>query len=252
MIIRRFIFTFWVMVITALPPAAAAKLSIGLTTSQVNVDADFSGAEIVLFGAIDEDLVPMSDLVAIVKGPSISFVVRPIVKTGLIWAPGDAIDLVDAPGLYLTNATRPLESFTNPPVRQEAELDAASLNLAEKIADETASDEAKEIVEAFVRSESLAGRYQDNIGAVSFKDGGLFTIDIALPPNTPVGDYAVDVFLFRDGQIIAADTAALSVNKVGLERRIYNLAHERPLGYGVICVALSLFAGWLAAFAMRK
>ena len=75
---------------------------------------------------------------------------------------------------------------------------------------------------------------------------------IALPPTTPVGDYRVDVYLFRDGELLSRDSAQLAVNKVGLERRIYELAQTRPIAYGITCVAVSLIAGWLAAAAFRK
>jgi len=104
----------------------------------------------------------------------------------------------------------------------------------------------------FVAAEMRSGRYRDVDASITFKKNALFSIGIDLPPTTPVGDYAVDVFLIRAGAVVSADTAALSVRKVGLERRIYELAHNRPLGYGVMCVAVSLFAGWLGAAAFRK
>ena len=104
----------------------------------------------------------------------------------------------------------------------------------------------------FVTSETKRGRYQDHFDAFTFKKDALFSFEIDLPPTTPVGDYAVEVFLIDQGGVVAADTAALSVRKVGLERQIYDLAHDRPLGYGIMCVALSLLAGWLAALAFRK
>jgi len=52
--------------------------------------------------------------------------------------------------------------------------------------------------------------------------------------------------------MIASDTTALAVNRVGLERRIFDFAHQRPVSYGIFCVALSLLAGWLASLAFRK
>ncbi len=236
---------------------ARAQLSIGLTTEIVEVDAGFAGAKIVLFGAVDgaSSAQKAGDIVAVVRGPDVAFTLRAMRRTGPVWTPGPAIHIEDAPALYLTSSTRPLEAFTTPALRAELELGAASIDLSEKIGRSgLAGRSARGVHTAadFIDAEVRGGRYRDVAGGVSYKGGSLFAIDVDLPPDTPVGDYAVEVFLIRDDTLLAADTAALSVRKVGIERRIYDLAHQRPLGYGIVCVAMSLLAGWAGAAAFRK
>jgi len=43
----------------------------------------------------------------------------------------------------------------------------------------------------------------------------------------------------------------IPVRKVGLERAIYTLAHERPLIYGLLSLFIAIAAGWLASAVFR-
>ena len=41
------------------------------------------------------------------------------------------------------------------------------------------------------------------------------------------------------------------MRKVGLERLIYTLAHERPLIYGLLSLVIAIAAGWSASAVFR-
>ena len=41
------------------------------------------------------------------------------------------------------------------------------------------------------------------------------------------------------------------MRKVGLERWIYNLAHERQLIYGILSLVIAIAAGWMASAVFR-
>ncbi len=43
----------------------------------------------------------------------------------------------------------------------------------------------------------------------------------------------------------------IGVRKVGLERWIYTLAHEQPLIYGLLSLAIAIAAGWSASAVFR-
>lgn len=246
-------------------PAAAQDIAVALTTPAVEVDAGFAGARVVLFGALtgpdapgaNDDATP-TDIVAVVRGPETTFSIRPIERDGMIWVKGPAVRL-DAPGLLLTHSSRPLDDIAPPELRRvlmitadagDLARDAAATNPAAAARLEARGRDA--FGEAFIAASRIAGAMRDRPNAVTTHKGALFSIEIDLPPTTPLGAYRVDVYLFSEGALVSRDSAALVVNKVGLERRIYDLAHERPIAYGIACVAVSLLAGWLAALAFRK
>ena len=43
----------------------------------------------------------------------------------------------------------------------------------------------------------------------------------------------------------------IDVRKVGIERWIYNLAHEKPLIYGLLSLFIAIVAGWSASAVFR-
>ena len=55
----------------------------------------------------------------------------------------------------------------------------------------------------------------------------------------------------NDGDVVSEYQASIDVRKVGMERWLYNLAHERPVVYGLLSLAIAIFAGWAAAAAFR-
>lgn len=240
-------------------PAISANIAIALTDDLVRVDTGFDGARLVLFGAVTgiDNPETLIDIVSVVRGPDAPFSVRHVEKRNLIWMPGEAQRIERAPGLYVTTSTKRLTDIAPLPDQAAYRLGADFLDIktVPLIEPETtlyANDHATIFKNAFLSEFEDRGLYKETVGGVEFKKSGLFIINVDLPATTPVGDYDVFVYLYRNGELLAGDTAQLAVNKVGMERRIYELAHNRPVSYGVFCVIISLLAGWFAAFAFRK
>jgi uncharacterized protein (TIGR02186 family) len=80
----------------------------------------------------------------------------------------------------------------------------------------------------------------------------LFRANLIFPATVPVGDYRVEAYLLKDGRIVSAQSSPLSINKSGIERSLYILAHDASYLYGLIAVALAVLAGWTAGLVFRK
>ncbi|VAW04726.1 hypothetical protein MNBD_ALPHA05-1379 [hydrothermal vent metagenome] len=245
-----------------LAPAQAAEIAIALTNDHVEVDTGFSGARLTLFGAISGIEAPAAsagvDIISVIRGPTTQFQIRRLLKRGPIWIPGNTHAIKDAPGLYLTNANRPITDIAPLPDQAAYRLGADFL-IIDATQDHNETPIAAQsgvhnnvFAKAFVSEAKDAGLYRDRIGGVEFKKGALFAINVDIPANTPVGEYSVAVYLYQDGVLLGRDEAQLMVNKVGIERRIFDLAHNQPVTYGILSVVISLFAGWMAALAFRK
>jgi len=246
---------FMMLLYLIVAPARAADIAVALTDELVKVDAGFAGARLTLFGVVTGIEEPGSkvDIIAVIRGPSTRFEVRRLERRNFIWMPGAARMVEDAPGFYFTAATRAISDIAPLPDQAAFRLGTDYLMFDGRRAAQDGADEEERLERnAFISEVEEQGLYGDRIGAVSFKKGGLFAINADLPANTPVGEYEVSIYLYQDGEQLGRDSARLVVNKVGIERQIYDLAHERPISYGVLCVALSLIAGWIAALAFRK
>jgi uncharacterized protein (TIGR02186 family) len=238
-------------------------IAIGLTQDVVAVDAGFAGADVVLFGALKgaplaTQLSPL-DIIAVLRGPPDEFRLRPLLKKGMIWAPGPGVRVEGAPSFHLASATRPIdeiapaETLLRLGVAPDPEAVAARIRmLTDDSAAYVGAVGALDIARHFIELAQAVRRYALVTGGVEIEDETLFKLTLRLPPAVTVGAYRVDVYLFRDGALLAQDSAGLVVRKVGVERAIFDFARRFGLLYGIACVALSLAAGWLAALAFRR
>src|SRR5690606_4351877 len=105
---------------------------------------------------------------------------------------------------------------------------------------------------AVIRLKEKAGLYNTDPRGVRFVDRGLFRAEIALPAEAPIGRYETEVWLFRDGEAISVRRDELTVEKVGVERAIYDFAHAWPWLYGLASVVIAMVTGWAASAVFRR
>ncbi|WP_392355022.1 TIGR02186 family protein [Brevundimonas sp. LF-1] len=80
----------------------------------------------------------------------------------------------------------------------------------------------------------------------------MFRAEVKLPAVAPTGKYYAEVWLFQEGAAVSVSNLTLTVEKVGLERDIYEFAHRRPWSYGVLCVLLAALTGYAASRVFRS
>ena len=246
------------------PRATPAAVSAALTDTRIEVTRSFSGARIVLYGAIFDPRREPHDVVVVVRGPQEPVPIVRKVRIAGLWLNTPPVIFRGAPGYYMAASNRPLAEVTgfawrrrlrlgvdNIAVEQEAQRTETRYGV-EGVVVSPLEEEYFEFRRAVVRLKQQEGTYAADSDAVRFVDAGLFRADIALPAAAPTGRYEADIHLFRDGRPVAVRTRTLTVEKVGLERLLYVLAHERPWTYGVVSVLLALAAGWTASAVFRR
>jgi uncharacterized protein (TIGR02186 family) len=244
------------------PPAA---ISAALTETNVRVASDFSGAQIVLYGAVFDPSRRPADVVVIVRGPEQPVRIARKVKVGPLWLNSRPVVFHGAPGFYIAASSRPLDDIARFRVLRElgAGVDHLPIRAPAEQRIETRYGVRDVVVSrlgsdyllwrrAVVRLKQDLGLYSEDQRGVRFVDRGLFRAEIELPARAPTGEYRADIILFQDGVPVSTRTRTLTVEKVGIERTLYVLAHERPWTYGVLSMALALAVGWGASFAFRR
>ena len=248
-----------------LPPPAPAAVSAALTETTVEVTRSFSGARIVLYGAVFDPADRPHDVVVVVRGPEEPVhIVRKLRMFGL-WLNRPPVEFRGAPGFYMAASTRPLNQVTGFAVRRRLRLGVENLAFeapAEErvetrygVRDVTVSRLGADYYDyrqAVVRLKQKERLYRADSNAVRFVDEGLFRADIALPAAAPTGRYEAEIHLFREGRPVATRTRTLTVEKVGVERWLYVFSRAQPWTYGVLSLAFALFSGWGASAAFRR
>jgi uncharacterized protein (TIGR02186 family) len=234
--------------------ARSEQVQSDVSMREISIQSNFSGIEIVLFGAIDFSRAPSPDeapydVIMVVRGPSQPLVVRRKQRVAGLWVNGSAETFSAVPGFYAVLASRPLRA-----VASEATLKSLGIGFAN--VDLGTSDEGDRAEDGF-RAAMIALRQQHELfreedDAVSFIGRSLFRGSVDLPVNTPIGLYTTQIYLFRDGKLRGESQGSLQVQKVGFERVVYLLAFRHPFLYGLLAVVIAVAAGLVAWALFRK
>jgi uncharacterized protein (TIGR02186 family) len=230
--------------------ARAQTLVADISSHLIAVTTGFAGAELVLFGATDRP----GDVVIAVSGPPIRAIVRRKVNLLGIWANGPGFNFVDVPSFYSLASTKPLDQITKPETLQRYGIGTAHLPFGPE---ETGAPRRRPEIEAayreaVIRAKQRAALYTENETAVTFVGNTLFRTNVAFPSNVPIGEYRIEVFLFRNGQLVSTQVTPLQVSRVGFSAGIFDFANRSAVLYAIVALALAMSLGWIINLIFRR
>jgi uncharacterized protein (TIGR02186 family) len=228
-------------------PVTAEEVVLGKSRDEVDITATFNGADILLFGAIKREVGPLLDgqlgVIVTVAGPDEPVTVwRKDKKLG-IWVNSAAVDIGIAPTFYAVATNAPLSEILD-----ESEDVNTRITINRAIRSVGPAEGGSDIfIDSLIRIRSENRLYQTLECAVNVTKDTLFQTEISLPANLTEGDYKTEIYLTRNGKIVDLYSTTIPVKKVGLERWLYNMAHEQAFLYGLMSLAIAIAAGWSAS-----
>jgi len=246
--------SFAVFVIALLTVAATPVLVPEVSQDRISIRGDFSGAQLLLFGAItyppgtrntDE-----ANIVVVLKGPVESIVVREKQQIAGIWINAASSEFRSAPGFYAIASSRPVDEIVDSKTADIYELGLNHLQLSPAGAID--SSELDRFVTGLVDLNSRSNLFKNLPDSVKITNSVLYQARINLPASVPVGDYTAETFLIIDGRVEAAEVKNITIEKIGMGRFITNLSQNNGFLYGLIAVFISVFLGWSAGYLFRK
>lgn len=228
-------------------PAKAEEIVLGLSRDEVAITATFEGSEILIFGAIKRDGTEPAEgdlgVIVTVAGPDEPVTVRKKDRRLGIWVNTQSVDVDVAPTFYAVATNRPLTeilTFTED-LNTRISTKRAIRSVGATI------ENAESFTQALIRIRAGQGLYQTIPEGVQLDQETLFRTLIPLPANLTEGDYKAEIYLTRGGEIVDLYTTTIPVKKVGLERWLYNLAHDNAFLYGLMSLSIAIAAGWGAS-----
>ena len=231
-------------------PLRAETVVAGLSRDAINITANFSGSEILIFGAVERDAPSPEgqlEVIVTVEGPSVPVTVRRKEWRFGIWVNAASVEVDEAPSFYAVALTGTLDAALTQVEDLRHRVSIPRVIRAVSVGIEHPED----FTNALIRIREGEDLYQLNEGQVTLRNETLFDTSIRLPANLVEGDYRTRIILTRGGEVLDVFEQDIAVRKVGLERFIYNLAHERPLIYGIASLAIAILAGWMASAVFR-
>lgn len=230
----------------ASPTGAAPPLVADLSSEEIAITTGFSGAELLLFGALEGE----GDIAIVVNGPRRRELVRRKERVAGIWVNGQTVAFDDVPAYYWVASTGPLDRIAPSATLDRLRIGMRRIPLAAVGAQSAAT--VAEFRDALLRNKRKAALYGAGVGTVRIMGGRLFRTSVSFPATVPTGTYSVEVFVFRDGRVTGRFEKPLTVRRAGIEARIFDFAHESSALYGVIAILIALMAGWLAGVVFRR
>ena len=237
-------------------PASAQRLAGALTERQIEVTSNFVGQTLTLFGNV-EPAIGLSDrpvkgpfqVIVVVTGPVQNRVVREQTNKFLIWLNTNSETFTRIPSYKWVFSSAPLTAITDPGTlaANHILLDANGNNSTEQ-----GNGSPKLFKTELVRLMTQKGLYGINERGVQFSSPTLYSARIDVPGDVANGTFLAETYLFREGTLVAHEAESFVVRKAGLERLLGDSARDYPLAYGLTCVALALFTGWLGGVVFRR
>ncbi|QPC86713.1 TIGR02186 family protein [Mesorhizobium sp. NBSH29] len=236
--------------------ADAESIEIGLSTDQVSITSNFNGADLTIFGALDnpDPLVSRQgryDVIVVLEGPPRPVVVRRKDRVAGMWINTDAETFLNVPISYSVATTRAYQDMTDANNYRRLSLGATNIYM-EPEDKEAPPATTKEFTEALRDRKKASGLYNERIGGVQFLSQTLFRATLSLAPNVPVGTHKARAFLFKNGLFIKETSAQFAIVKAGFEQSIYTASRDHGFLYGVFAIFLAILTGWLGRVVFRK
>jgi uncharacterized protein (TIGR02186 family) len=225
-----------------------------ISARQVQIRYSFSGAQLLLFGAVvypggrppDRQV----DIAVVLRGPVQPILVREKQKIAGIWMNADSNRFRSAPSFYAVASTRPIRDLLDDRTAAIYELGVQNLQLSP--GGGALPEKERRFEAGLLDLRGRQGLYAEHDHGVEITGGVLYRAVITIPSQVPVGTYTAETFLIDRHKVIAAATRDIQIDKSGFERFVALAARRQRVAYGLTCVALSLGLGWAAAVAFRR
>lgn len=228
---------------------------IGLSTDIVSISSDFTGADLTIFGALDniDPLVARQgryDVIVVLEGPARPVVVRRKDRILGMWINTQSETFVNVPVSYSIATTRMLQDITEPKTYRQLSLGIGNIYLQPEEQDDPVTID--EFTDALRERKEATGLFNERIGGVQFLSQNLFRATVALARNVPVGTHKARAFLFKNGIFLKETSAQLAIIKSGFEQSIFRFADNYAFAYGVLSVLLAMMTGWVGSIVFRR
>ncbi len=233
---------------------AEPRLVPDISARSIEIRYSFTGAQLLLFGAIlyPGGRIPddPADVIVVLKGPAEPILVREKEKIAGIWMNAESSRFRSAPSYYAVASSAPVRELVDERTAAIYELGLQDLQLSP--GGGALPEKDRRFEAGLLDLRKRQGLYAEYPKGVEISEGVLYRARISIPSQVPVGTYTAETFLVEDGKVIAAATREIEIGKSGFERFVALAATRHAFLYGLAAVLMSVGLGWGAAAAFRR
>lgn len=227
----------------------ASPIISGISTNEINIDTDFKGAKILLFGAKGD----AGNIVIAVRGPKKNFLVTKKERLLGIWYNAERLKFKESYSFYSLFSTFGGQTNNQSAIDQLlSDLELGENNLEFDISGNVEEGKKNEFQLQLIDRLEKNKLYSTSPSKVEFLDETLFKVTLDFPKNISRGTYTVEIYLVNEGGLLSFQSIPIYVNQVGLSAKILDFSDQQSFLYGLLAVAIALIVGWLANYIFVK
>lgn len=234
------------------PESAAATLTVRANHDHMKVDYNYHGSTVGVSGLAD----PGVDVVVTISSKDTHQTLKEKNKVaGILWMNTGDITFDHVPNVYYLRSTRGVEDILSAEelvkngIGYQALLERADIESTKgAFKKKRAFDEFVKYKEANRLYSVLAGGFE-----LSEQDGEQnYHVLIDWPYQIPPGEYQVVARAVKDGRVVERAATKVTVERVGVVKRLADMAQENGALYGAVAIAIALGAGFGVGLIFRK
>ncbi len=241
------------LAVPAAGPAAAQRLVLSASQPEVRITSTFAGADLVLFGVVEDPSPGAYDVALTVRGPQETDITWRKTRVLGLWINTDSRTFVDTPSFLAVATNRPAAQIAPPEILRREQVGLARNILIQRVgpdfADVVPGDPFRA---AFLRIKTAEGLFDEQPEGVRFLSPSAFRATFPLPGRARIGPYEVTGKLFRDGVLLAEAHTTFRIQKAGFEARLADFADRQGLLYGLAVACGALLVGFGANVLFRR
>jgi len=256
------------LAVSWLPASAGDLAPIEISPSVVGVGINFGGADVVVQGKAPEGT---QLVVKISSQPDTVKLSKKGRVMGIFWMTTESAVVENMPSFYAVFSSEPLETLLSREEQTRIGVDTECAGLMAQAnvvggsakGDGLPAEEAQTYVTSLRDMYIKSGRYVTCMSCHRAQPGTVaghspttqpaemavqltqndWNLRLALPADTPLGVYDVTAYYVRDGKVVDSQSAAFSVEKVGIVETLGTMSTRNAPLYGAMALAIVVVAG---------
>jgi uncharacterized protein (TIGR02186 family) len=221
--------------------AHESDFEINLGKNRIDITTGFAGETLEIYGVKAKG----DDVIIVVKGPDRDIMVQRKDHIMGGWINRLQVVFEDVPSFYRVAASKEIELMSDVAFLREHEIGSAYLDYPSKTDGLSAAD-LEAFKQALVRNKSAEGLFSAKWNSIDILEDQFYRTSFYFPHNVPIGAYKVMAYTFHNQHLSAQHSEDFLVKKVGFSAQVYEFSKKSPFWYGLLCVFLALYSGWLS------
>ena len=225
----------------------ASEAYFDLSEKEIQIETDFTGKEIIIFGTLNID----DDTIITIEGPKKDAKMMKKERILGFWFNTKKVIYKNIPSVFFVSSSKPVRKILNKNtiIKEKLYFDEILINTLTQrdfINQKKLSIWNKNLIK-IKKDNNLFKEYKlNNI------ENKLFQTRIFFPANIITGDYKVTIFQIKNKIVLNKKIKIIKIKKSGIGEKVYKFAHNQPATYGLLSILFAILSGLTAATLFRR